>query len=688
MNAYREAEKRPSMEADLKEWINYRRDVEHDLMVKTAETFAASAIGGPIGTTYTSSALADLMKEDLVVIAYEQSLAMAVIDHDSRSTTDTAADRDSAALRRTAIARLAPMLDGWFGLNNLVLALSANIHGAAVGGDPPEWYAASRHLIKDPLVILESNIVGVAISEFFSTAMSTHWLKSMGIDEGFLDIFLEKQLKALTELKVTIERKKDVSVNKGGRFARKLREAVEASEVGNQSELLEVINALERASVQFSPIDYLERKIRVMKGWRAVKAILGESAEELFASLTEGDHTTPADTVRDLFKTGNTRRLRKFLEGWLDTVRSGQAKKLADALNIVIEEEKAYTLARQAEAEAEANNDERADEDNEPTITSEQIERANEFVEAILAQADASVTSRRKKALKALNPARNQRNVSRRELLLRLGISKKAGGEAAPSDNEIQEAVQEALLDDRAGTVNEAIAILTNIDYDSPPEDAVQGLHDNAVQGMDIHNVQANQHPKTPFLSEAALEVGSALTTQVPAVPALKRVAKIVIETVLLEMLGPENQDSLLKTILSTVATLLIEALISGVADNVAAYLFGEGGILEEVQNRFGEDIYERYPQLKRSIIISTVKLAEIAGTLTKYGNGPNFSQNKLIILENDDDPRGIAIDRVEMPTAQTAKNGYAQGATLGSWLLLSAILSSAITAVDSKMAA
>ena len=62
-----------------------------------------------------------------------------------------------------------------------------------------------------------------------------------------------------------------------------------------------------------------------------------------------------------------------------------------------------------------------------------------------------------------------------------------------------------------------------------------------------------------------------------------------------------------------------------------ATNFFGEKVLVDMVKEVYGKDVLEKYPSLGDALYAATLKLAEQAGALTKFGNGPNFSQERMI---------------------------------------------------------
>ena len=118
-----------------------------------------------------------------------------------------------------------------------------------------------------------------------------------------------------------------------------------------------------------------------------------------------------------------------------------------------------------------------------------------------------------------------------------------------------------------------------------------------------------------------------------------------------------------------------IEAGMSAVADNVAAYLFAEKTLLNFFKSTYGEDIFERFPKAQRIIAVTTKLLAEQAGSLTQVGNGPNFSQERCTVVMDSSNSQGISIDRSAITMPETLPHQNAFSTTANVTLVAGAII-------------
>lgn len=152
-------------------------------------------------------------------------------------------------------------------------------------------------------------------------------------------------------------------------------------------------------------------------------------------------------------------------------------------------------------------------------------------------------------------------------------------------------------------------------------------------------------------LSHAALDVRNALLTQLWAVGSLQVVVKKFMK--LDQDIKPNKQEAMLKigAILGTIAG------ISGIADNVAAMLFGID-VLEDIgRSALGEEEYENNKDFQESLRRWAFLTAVSAGCLTLIGNGPNMVLEVLeSIYRNDETDVLDAITR-KMKMGESAMN-------------------------------
>jgi|GEM_PF-3767719 len=128
------------------------------------------------------------------------------------------------------------------------------------------------------------------------------------------------------------------------------------------------------------------------------------------------------------------------------------------------------------------------------------------------------------------------------------------------------------------------------------------------------------------YLSHNAVEVDGALLTQIPAVPSLQTLANLFLPKFISDKSVKDMSDKEFeKLILATYSTIMV---MSGFADNVAAFLFGYSTIPKFFEQRYGKDYKKLFPNLDADISIAALKISEAGGSISQVGNGANFSLN------------------------------------------------------------
>lgn len=131
-------------------------------------------------------------------------------------------------------------------------------------------------------------------------------------------------------------------------------------------------------------------------------------------------------------------------------------------------------------------------------------------------------------------------------------------------------------------------------------------------------------------LSHAASEVFTALATQIPAANAAAVSVRKLLELMGDKLPGLTEEQSFE---VQNKIVMGFAAGLSGVADNVVAYVFCEDVLMSQYKKRYGADVFEKNPDLKSKISQDALLMAIGGGALTKIGNGPNFKFEKHIAL-------------------------------------------------------
>lgn len=161
--SYRDIQ-RPGLGENIDVWQSHLEKVNKDIVDKTAQITAICSVFAPLGTTYTSSALANTLKKEVLHMLYEQSYALEVIQEErlhayrqaiknTQHTVPKGEDQNLEIIVKTevhqkAAERADKLFNGPGGFSNLMVTLSSNIQGTWALGDPPEIYYAISHARK------------------------------------------------------------------------------------------------------------------------------------------------------------------------------------------------------------------------------------------------------------------------------------------------------------------------------------------------------------------------------------------------------------------------------------------------------------------------------------------------------------------------------------------------------------
>jgi hypothetical protein len=167
-------------------------------------------------------------------------------------------------------------------------------------------------------------------------------------------------------------------------------------------------------------------------------------------------------------------------------------------------------------------------------------------------------------------------------------------------------------------------------------------------------------HVEHGAASHSAKDVRNALLTQLWAVGSLQTVCK--------KGLGLDNPDLHYTTEQATATSAAVLGIIggiSGIADNVAAMLFGID-ILEKIaQKTVGQEIYENNNRLGSVMRKWAFYLAVTGGSLTKIGNGANMAIRKLSNIIFKDEENILAPQFRSNELSESVNNVYAYLATV-----------------------
>lgn len=682
---------RPSLNSTPVEWEKYLEGTNNNLIEKVAQISGLCAAFAPLGTTYTSSALANELKKDVARMLYEQSYAQTVLRYKAAQPN---ASLGSAFIESVAVERANKLLNGPLGFSNLMVTLSANIQGTCLLGDPPEVYFLKKHH-KRPLRIAKSTAFGAANAEVFTMLLNSWWLKQANVPQkGYKRKFFSAQAKALKSIGevATNSKTASVSLNNGRGFAKKLRKTLERKAKQSNGkiarETLELLNNIPEAKLQFSFRDYIGSKMKIAQRWINTPADLPE--DEVFAnaeSFANDDfihklHLEFATTLKAGQEKDASRTLKKImsaLEGAQAKIQNVQADNLAKLLNQLAEDknlnpellENYADMKEQAAAvktEVSAQFDEPLDQETEAKL--DRILKIMETIDKDFSDVNGkSKIEQLQEALKILSrddqgaaPYRTdeEKHTNAKEIFKILAVPDKE-------------------------TYDKAIKDLTEIKPEQ--EQSADNSEASSHEGVDEIRKKTNVEHHTSFLSHSAQEVFFALLTQIPSVPALARLAEKIIPQMVGIANGQKPTLNQLKAIIFL--TLTLTALLSAFADNVAAYMFGEKILSKFFQDAYGEKIFEEQPEILDMISIAALKVAENAGNLSKIGNGPNLSQKKIAIELDKNSPQGIKLHESDLKMKETLlhKNGFSAAANITSIATYGTLVMKKMSGIDAPLA-
>lgn len=650
---------RPHLSEGPEVWEKHLEKANQDLRSKTAQIAAITQVLAPLFTTYTSSSLANKMKRDVLRIVYEQSYALAVIEV-KNNNKDTSVIQESE-IHEKAEKRADKLFNGPAGYSKLMISLAANKQGAFGLGDPPEIYFALNHSDR-PETLAKAHAAGLVYGEISTFALNSLWLAQAGaLSSNFAGKFLRNQgtiTNVLSKTLLTGPLQERLAQLQGKDIKTQLFKALEKSGFAQAADLRMVLQQLPDSYFQLSLGNYLKNKLDVIE--RLSKD--GQKLQHLIDASNFGVHTLE-DTLEAqenfvtskifqamyrAFEQGDQAELKKYSERMDKVLQDKKAEKLADLFGGLIEENgKTDQFLNTAKTVQEQNPHASPQE-----VKDKAIDRLTGFSSGEnQAELEASLGRTLSIASEISHELLNLSTTDRED---RLKKAKEAlGADKTASAHKLKEILGKA---DKA-TVLQAIAQLTEI---TEEKDARPGLedphHPHPKKTTNGSEFKRKLEVLDEILGHSAKEVLWALLTQIPSVPALSRLAKLSIPKAAGVNENEKPTAEQLKMIVNVMIP--IEAGMSGVADNVAAYMFAEAVLYDFFKQRYGNDVFSKKPELKGNIGIVSKKIAEAHGDVTKLGNGPNFAQEKLVIVKTDDgiiaNNQGIDIDIQELKMSDT----------------------------------
>jgi len=596
---------------DLEKWQAELTKRQGAVIDRLAQNAALSATFGPIGTTYTSAAMATGNQEGILKALSEFNYAQDIVtiktkaretqrqlvfEHGKKDGEDSAIGLEKEGLegvttvnidglKSQALERSVKRMNGPDGLTNLTIALSGNTHGAGLIGDPPLIYFGLRH----PELFMQATAMGLTFSELTTLAMNFYWLKRSGVDMSAVDFvpkFFNGQAKVLGKLFESFKDGdlKDVSFNGGREFAQEIHaHALGMKESGvSEEKVAQFVGIMDRIPEPALEID--------------VKSVVGEKL--------------------------------KIVRGWLDNRSTGgKLEEMVEMLERLPQNEIVGFLQGEDFAQ----------------LTNDQTGRGKDAVyrtlhELLVKEGSSSLTSMFNYLFVRSEVAGENEQATLAEIVSHMTkLPIELVDTIVPTELKGMVLGAEGLSDD-------AIAHLTAM----APREFQEALND-AMAFTNTESSGAREH--TPhLLSHQAKEVLAVLPSQFPAVPGVARLGKMLLNT---DQASQFTTDEIKKAKASVLGAI---AAMTALADNVAAYIFGEqlNGALFE--NWLG-DQYKDEKGLQSAIAISSLFMSIEAGSLSKIGNGPNITISQLNAHYND--AGDIVAQREDIPLGPSFLNPY-----------------------------
>lgn len=613
----------PSMLAETSEWEEYLEKQSSQVANLIGKMNALGSMA-PEFTTYWSSSTTNQLHERAFQSIYKMKYVHKVVE------TRKAVDKGNIAeesmpsemdLKLEALIETQKLVDSPGGLLDLATALFCNNNGDAFFGDPPNFYA----LFKKPQYFPEYTALGLTINEINSFALSSMFLKIAGVKgntKRFAKSFLEGQrdlLKVQYRSLIKDKQLRDISFGgKNGAFA-----IFELMQKGDYEGVEERLGDI--------PEGYFRSDIR---------SILGHQRKAIGSRLRRLERRINADELTD--ERFDYDAYEKLL------LHNGSFFEERDPEN-PDENHENDSFIRTAMIEAWKDKDYK-------TLTDYIRKMLEARAKSNQSDIAALFEGMRENGISVgVENSTDEEAKSRTNMLRNLfDLAKGNLSDKKPNLNDLYEAFSEddkAKYWDLASTtddedIRQALMIMLSM----------QNKHDEPEEG--------HGHDKNKILSESAAEVAFALPTQIPAVPALVHVVKNDLLPLLTK--GIDDPDKKLKRERDVI--LLMSELISSTADNVAAYLFALTSLQELYKERYGDRVLEENKGLDKAISFAAIFAAVYAGGLSKFGNGPNFLQERPVGSIDEDGELRIHSEKRKLK--DTMHNPYALGGSAAVYFL------------------
>lgn len=649
-------DKRPEEGDSKEEWANYYRSVKNSVITAAARNAALTSVLAPLGTTYTSAAIANENFKKMLPLLEEAQYAKKIVntkEEREKIGNPTIYPDEIEKWQAEAKDKALKNINGKDGYVHLNIALSTNLNGALLIGDPPLIYFALRH----PKLYAEASIYGLAASVIATLAENYIWItRSLGHEDAqrFITRFFGGQFTTLTALKRSFTNGdlRDVSFGGAKRVSERFMDKVEdLRETGALTEdaaeqLRSQLQDVEQPMFYFDIPTLIGKKMDMLSsfiknfgrdkqerkdfvdiedygyfGYREFEALL--ESERFITAFNSPEPQTRMDVIRSLRKTLKEEKNNEAV-ALIGSLLTEDPNNVPDTetvvsriLNLPLSKTKLTVGAVQAEIAKRMPDIEDAHItkylqgrleqilDDAPTVSSHEIKLrlslAREYAEQV--SGNGYATQVKSQIDEIID---NFDSKSKDELVAEIT-------EVLQTSKQLYTSRKDADYKKEMGELYNTLSALLPSDIKMAMENAFR-LTEN----------EEEEHPEKHFLEHQAKEVRDVLFTQLPAVPSLiHTVNKILPKAVGVGEDGP-NAEQLQQM---TWAILGSTAITSAFADNVAAYLFGEN-VLDKLYSDYYGDNYS--DELKKSVYIAALLTAVVAGSLSKIGNGPNVTLSRI----------------------------------------------------------
>ncbi|MBF0626046.1 MAG: hypothetical protein HQL82_14720 [Magnetococcales bacterium] len=653
----------------LEDWEDRLRVTRRDVAAYAARVASVGLTLAPLGTTYLSSSLTNQMKRRMLRILYEKNLAGIIVSI-KRANRHGCLPEACMVASTAAMEKAEAEFNGVGGFSKLMVALSANLNGQCGIGDPPEIYLFAKYFRQHPDIVAASHASGIALSGFHTILFNVLWLEAVAggdarrtgplptidratagrgrrfiamlaanvetVAKGFArSVFDSRTYRESEEIVASMD-----LILERARTRNRAKDAPHKRDVlPVLDDVLQLIEGMPHVVFHFDPRNSLRKRERFFKQLLDDDLLMGQvyssiDPEALKSSQAFAESGIAEDIRRSVVK-GDFRLLGTLLAATRKQAENYMTAEIADVFARMLAPPMDAEVADRARPRPAGgssrssplhryfeslNRERRRIEDRKPELI-EKMERdidlAMRFIASLL--------------------DRNLAEDAVRSVMTLLGI------QVDRSDPELVQGLREKVL---AADDNTLAKVVRHFN----------GTHRRRGE----YKAQFDPEHETGVFSPEGREVLIALLTQIPAVPALSRLAKLTFEH--LYGTSPERPPTAaqLKEIISS--TLILCAVMSGTADNVAAFLFASEVMLDSLKQRYGEELMQRHGRLATWVIIAAIKVAEASGALTRVGNGPNMSQKKMFLEIDPGYSEGIRVEEKEekQDMLSSMANGWA----------------------------